>query len=316
MPNVKLPFSIPGVSERSFNLVGLGQNSIDYFLSVPTHPARNSKLRAEGFRQQPGGQVATALVACARLGWRTRYIGTFGDDEDGSRSRESLASDGVDVSSAVTIRGSRNRVAVILAHTGSGERTVLWYRDPLLRLTEVPTAVATSGRLLLVDAEDIDVAAVAAAAARRSGIPTIVDLDDVQDGTHELLVQIDAIIVAENVPAALTGHAQPGHALELIEREYRAPLVCVTLGDQGSLTRCRGREFRTPPAPVDCVDSTGAGDVFRGAFASACLRWPDGNLERVLAYANLAAALSCRAVGARGGLPHAGELDRLLGEDA
>jgi sugar/nucleoside kinase (ribokinase family) len=313
---VKVPFSIPGITERAFDLVGLGQNSIDYLLSVPAHPARNSKLRADWFVQLPGGQVATALVTCARLGWRTRYVGTFGDDEAGKASRESLVRDGVDVSAALTIPGARNRVAVILADAASGERTVLWYRDPSLSLAEVPRDIATSGRLLLVDAEDIGAAATAAGAARQAGIPTIVDVDEVQPGTHNLLAQIDAIIAAEDFPTALTGHPQLGRALEMIEQEYRPRLVCVTLGERGSLTRCGGHEFRTLPANVECVDSTGAGGVFRGAFASACLRWPEGDLEQVLAYANLAAGLSCRAIGARGGLPQAGELDRLLGGHA
>jgi sulfofructose kinase len=64
---------------------------------------------------------------------------------------------------------------------------------------------------------------------------------------------------------------------------------------------------------VTCVDSTGAGDVFRGAFAAGCLRWPDGELEQVLRYANAAAALACRALGAMGSLPSPAELDALLG---
>jgi sugar/nucleoside kinase (ribokinase family) len=64
---------------------------------------------------------------------------------------------------------------------------------------------------------------------------------------------------------------------------------------------------------VECADTTGAGDVFRAGFAAACLRWPDGQLEQALAYANAAAALSCRALGARGALPTAAEIDRLLG---
>ena len=88
--------------------------------------------------------------------------------------------------------------------------------------------------------------------------------------------------------------------------------MCVTLGADGSLTRCGGREIRSAPFAVECVDSTGAGDVFRGGFASGCLRWPDGDLEEVLDYANAAAALSCRALGARGGLPTAHDIDALL----
>ena len=100
---------------------------------------------------------------------------------------------------------------------------------------------------------------------------------------------------------------------EAMAREFEAPLVCMTLGEEGSLARVAGREIRTPAFAVDCVDSTGAGDAFRGGFAAACLLSPDADLEDVLRYANAVAALNCRALGARGGLPTADEVNRLLG---
>jgi sugar/nucleoside kinase (ribokinase family) len=88
--------------------------------------------------------------------------------------------------------------------------------------------------------------------------------------------------------------------------------VCVTLGAKGSLAWCNGREIRTPAFPVDCVDSTGAGDCFRGAFAAACLSMPDGDIEDVLSFANAVAALNCRALGSRGALPTPAEVDQLM----
>jgi sulfofructose kinase len=94
--------------------------------------------------------------------------------------------------------------------------------------------------------------------------------------------------------------------------EFHATIVCATLGEHGSLARCGGREIRTPAFQVDCVDTTGAGDVFRGAFAAACLRSPDVDVEDVLDYANAAAALNCRALGARGGIPTPQEVEDLL----
>lgn len=312
-----MPFVTPGPEGRSFDVVGLGQNSVDYIAVVATPPALNSKQQLEQFACVPGGQVATAIVACARLGWRTRYIGSFGDDAAGRLSRENLTAEGVDIGAARTAPGATNRLAVILVDARTGERTVLWHRDAALRMDpmgDVPRAAAVSGRLLLVDCEDIPAATAAATCARQAGIPTIVDIEDVQSGTDTLLHQIDAIIAAEEFPSALTGHTNLGRALEAIERTYRAPLVCVTLGAKGSLARCGGREIRTAPFGIHCVDSTGAGDVFRGGFASACLRWPEGDVEVVLGYANAAAALSCRAVGARGALPTAGEIDDLLQE--
>ena len=101
-------------------------------------------------------------------------------------------------------------------------------------------------------------------------------------------------------PAALTGYEEPGRALEAMAREFGACVVCVTLGAEGSLARCGGREIRTPAFTVDCVDSTGAGDVFRGGFARRACGRPDGDIEDVLAYANAAAALNCRALGRAG----------------
>jgi sulfofructose kinase len=310
-----MPFPVPGPEGRAFDLVGLGQNSVDYVAVAATYPAANSKQRLEQFACLPGGQVATALVACARLGWRTRYIGSFGDDAPGRLSRDSLAAEGVDISVARTVPGATNRLAVIVVDARTGERTVLWHRDLALRMGRADDAsskAVASGRLLLVDCEDIPAATAAAAAARQAAIPTIVDIEDVQSGTPALLHEIDAIISAERFPSELTGHADLGRALEAIEREFNASLVCVTLGAKGSLARCGGQEIRTAPFAVDCVDSTGAGDVFRGAFAAGCLRWPEGDIEAVLAYANAAAALSCRAVGARGGLPSVGDIEALL----
>jgi len=166
--------------------------------------------------------------------------------------------------------------------------------------------------MLIVDCHQTAAAAQAAKHARRSGIPTVADVEKVRPGIADLLQNVDAIIMAETFPAALTGHEEQGRALQRIARDFNAPLVCVTLGAEGSLAVCQGREIRTRAFPVDCVDSTGAGDAFRGGFASACLRHPHDDIETVLAYANAVAALNCRALGSRGGLPTPDEVDQLL----
>lgn len=312
-----VPFRIPP-ADRPFDVVGLGLNSIDLVAVVSEYPARNSKQRLQQFARSPGGQIATALVATSRLGWQSRYIGRFGDDELGVLSRESLTTEGVDVTAARTVAGAANQFAVILVDATTGDRTVLWDRHPALTMApaDVPAAAVTSGRLLLVDCHETAAATEAARLARGAGIPTIVDVEKVRPGIDDLLRNIDAIIAAQEFPAALTGHTEPGRALEALAAEFHAPLVCVTLGAEGSLARCQGREIRTAAFSVPCVDSTGAGDVFRGAFAAACLRWPEGNVEDALIYANAVAALNCRGLGARGGIPWPDEVDRLLSDRA
>jgi sugar/nucleoside kinase (ribokinase family) len=311
---VRIPFAVPPRGSRPFDVAGLGLNSIDLLAVVAEYPESNTKQRLQRFARLPGGQVATALSACARLGWSATYVGSFGGDDLGELSRRSLTDAGVDVSGSRMVSGATNQFAIVLVDARSGDRTVLWDRHPALKIdpADVPRAVVTSGRILIVDCHETAAAAEAAKHARGAGLPTVVDVEKVRPGISDLLQHIDAVIAAESFPQELTGYEDLGRALEALQREFHAPLVAVTLGDRGSLARCGGREIRTRAFPVACVDTTGAGDAFRGGFAAAVLRAPDGDVEDALIYANAVAALNCRGLGARGGLPTSSEVDQLL----
>ena len=310
---MRVPFAVPQARPGGFDIVGLGLNSIDLLTVVAEFPRTNSKQRLQHFARLPGGQTATAVAVCARLGWRASYLGRFGSDELGGLSRDSLDREGVHTGSAHTVPGARNQFAVVLVDAQSGERTVLWDRDPALTMkpSEVVRDTIVAGRVLLVDCHETAAATEAARHARSVGIPTVLDVEKVLPGIAELLRLTDAIIAAEAFPAELTGYDAPGRALEAMAEEFGAPLVAVTLGSEGSLARCHGREIRTPALRVNCVDSTGAGDAFHGGFAAACLLG-ELDLEDVLGYANAVAALNCRALGARGGMPTRDEVARLL----
>src|SRR5437660_4180286 len=123
---MRIPFRIPQTTGSPFDVVGLGENSIDLVAVVADYPTSNTKQRLQRFARHPGGQIATALAACARLGWRASYIGRFGDDELGRQARESLITAGVDTESAPSVPGTTNQFAVILVDARTGERTVLW----------------------------------------------------------------------------------------------------------------------------------------------------------------------------------------------
>jgi len=311
---VRLPLSLPPRTGRAFDAVGFGLNSIDLLTVVAEHPRPNTKQRLQRFARLPGGQAATAMVTCARLGWRARYVGRFGGDELGCLSRQSLVEEGVDVSAASTADGATNGFAVILVDGRSGDRTILWDRHPGLAMTraDVPVDAVRSGRALLVDCHETDAATHAAQLAREAGVPTVIDVERVRPGINELLEQIDVIIAAADFPGALTGKPL-GEALGVLARDFRAALVCATLGREGSLAFCQGREIRTPAFHVPVVDTTGAGDVFRGGFIAAwLLHEGSAEVEELLTYANAVAALKCRMLGARQGIPGPDEVAAVL----
>lgn len=312
--SVPLPFHVPDPGDRPCDVCCLGLNSIDLVAVVASYPVADSKQPLEQFATLPGGQMATASAVCAKLGWRVRYLGAFGDDDRGWLARTSLAAASVDVSGAWTIAGATNQFALVVVDRATGSRTVLWNRHPALAtpVQAITPELAASGRVLVVDCHETQAATVAASFARRAGTPTIIDVEKTRPGLDALLAQIDAVIAAESFPSEYTGYEDTGRALRELAAAFNAPLVCVTLGPEGSLAVCGGREVRTPGYRVACVDSTGAGDAFRGGFAAGCLAMPDGDVEDVLRYANAVAALNCRGLGAQGGMPTRAEVDQLM----
>ncbi len=302
---LRLPLTLPPRESRRFDVVGTGEASLDLIAVTRGWPPPNTKAPLHDFRILPGGQMATALAAVARLGWRSRFVGAFGDDEFGARVTDALKSEGVEVT-AVRRPATASRFAVVLVDGRSGERTILERRDARLALeaTDFDIGVFTSGRLLMVDATDVPASTRAARAARAAGVPTIVDVESPVAGLDELLEQIDVIIAAGSFPEAYTGASTVGQGLRELGERFRPAIAVATLGSDGSLAWCQSRVIRTPAHAVTALDTTGAGDAFRGGFAAGWLALgPAADVERLLVYANRVAALNCRAVGAQTALP-------------
>ncbi|MGH9372144.1 MAG: carbohydrate kinase family protein [Vicinamibacterales bacterium] len=300
---------------RPFDMIALGLNSLDIVAVIPHHPVAGGKTRIERLATLPGGQSASAAVGCARLGWRTQYIGTFGDDDAARIGVESLERDQVDTSIVRRIAGATSHTSLVLVDARSGDRTVIWHRDPRLAMAaeDVPVDAVRAGRVLLVDDHEPFAATVAARAAREAGVRTVIDVEKLRPGTEELLQHIDIIIAAETFPSELTGVPDLGAALRDMARRFEPSLTCATLGPKGSLSLLDGKEVRTPAFDVHVEDTTGAGDAFRAGFIAAWLRaGADPNVHDVLRYAHGVAALNCRRLGARDGLPRHDEVEELI----
>jgi len=295
------------------DVLGVGENSVDYVYRLPEYPqpgTTTAKTRIIGHAVSPGGQVATTLCTCVAFGLKASYIGTFGADENGRLIREELEGRGIDVRDAQS-RQAPGRFAVILVDERTGERVVLWHRDPLLSLRpeDVRADTIQRARLLHVDGVDEPVAIRAAKTAQAADIPVTSDIDRVTDHTHDLVGAATIPIFAEHVPQALTGEADMERALRALRRRH-AGLLCVTRGARGAMLLDGDHLHDAPAFPVDVVDSTGAGDVFRGAFIYAWLRRDP--IPDILRFANAAAAISCTREGAISSVPTLGDVRRLL----
>ena len=291
-----------------WDVLGLGENSIDEVYRLPSLPARNGKLPISEHRTRAGGQVATTMCTCAAFGLRAAYLGAIGTDANGARIRAELTQRGVDLTPSLA-REAGNRYAVVLVDERTGERVVLWQRPGALAIAadDLDAGTIAAARLLHVDAVDEDAAIAAARIATAAGRPVTTDIDRVTPRTRELVDAASVPILAEQVPAALTGEPDVERALRRLRRDGQ--MVCVTLGAHGALLFDGAAVHYDPGFAVDVVDTTGAGDVFRGAFIHALLRGDDP--PAILRFANAAAALSCTREGAIDGVPSLGEVEHL-----
>jgi sugar/nucleoside kinase (ribokinase family) len=299
----------PPFTQR-FDVVGIGEISVDHVCVVPSWPASGGKVRMQQYALQPGGQVATAMLACARLGLRARFLGKVGDDAPGRTATEGLANEGVDVSGVRVVAGASTQTAVILVDPAAGERAVIWNHDPRLVLDEVSAQEITGARALHVDVTGVTGSLLALRVAKSAGMLTSIDIDHVPRGVEELLPLIDLCVMAEDFPHALTGESDRARALRGVRKWCPEGTLVVTLGQQGAIALDGERLVRSPAFSVRAVDTTACGDVFRGAFLYATLAGWD--LERRLRFANAAAALKTRELGAQKGVPTLAEVEALL----
>jgi sugar/nucleoside kinase (ribokinase family) len=296
-----------------WDVIGIGENSVDSVNLLPGYPQPHgpaAKMRIRERHVLCGGQMATAMCACASLGLRAKYVGVTGTDDNGRRIRAELQGRHVDITDLV-IRDVENRFAVILVDETTGDRMVLWDRDDRLRLrdSELPVEALKTTRVVHVDDVDDEVAIRAAGLARDAGALVTSDIDRLTPRTAQLAASVTHAIFAQHVPMHLTGLDDTEAALRTLRKTLDNVLV-VTMGAQGASALVGDRFYHEPAFTVHAVDTTGAGDVFRGGFIYALVNQLP--IEEALRTANAAAAVSCTRLGALNGVPTLAEVHELM----
>jgi sugar/nucleoside kinase (ribokinase family) len=306
------PFEL--LNNTDFDVVGFGTNAVDFLIQVPRYPEFNSKVELTDYTQAAGGEVATTMVGLQRLGIKTSYIGRFGDDQSGAFGLGTLREEGVDVTHAEQIAGAKTQIAFIIIDERSGERTVIWKRDPKLAYSEadVPVEAVRRCKVLHLTPHDIAACIRVAGEARESGVVVSADIDNNFPGIEELLAYVDIAVMSADFPGKFLGIGDRREALREMHSRFGSGIVGITLGEAGSLLLCQNEfiETRGFPVPGGCRDTTGAGDSYRVGLIYGLLTGE--SVERSARLANAVAALKCRAVGARTALPSRAELADLV----
>jgi sulfofructose kinase len=292
----------------------IGHSALDRVYRIANFPAKPTKVRALEHIESGGGTAANAAAAVAKLGGEAELWSRVGDDETGNKIRQSLEAAGVDTSHILMHEGAKTPTATVIVDA-AGERLVVSEDDHVMPMSPdwLPLDHVASAGAVLSDLSWLEGTIAAFKQARADGISTMLDVDL---GGGPLLAQIAHLTdyVIFSAPAFerfTTGADRDERLAGLIAGG--AHHAGVTLGAKGySWKGQEAREGYQEAFPVEVVDTTGAGDAFHGAFALALASGcSDGECARV---ASAVAALKCRRLGARAGLPTASELDAFLSE--
>ena len=331
-------------------VVCVGHTSLDRVFSIDAVVPPPAKLRASSYAESGGGMAANAAVAVAHLGGTARFWGPCGADDIAERMQADFVRHGVDATHMHRVAGSTSSHSVILVDA-NGERLIVNARGSALESDAqwLPLAsLASAGAdpqssmppacdALLADVRWPIGSRMALEAARRAGIPTVLDGDTAERAVlRELAGLADYCVFSEpgfrsfcsagQADAPSLANARPessaidesdmalglGAAIALGAR-----VAAVTLGERGCawLTADQpGNLHFTPAYATTAVDTTGAGDAFHGAVALLAGEYAKAKrvpLEAMFRFASAAAAIKVTRAGARS-MPSRGEVEAYL----
>lgn len=297
-------------------IVGLGLATIDVLVRLTEMPSWEKDTQIEDLILDGGGPVGTALVAAARLGARAGFYGTAGNDHTADFKLSLFEKEGVDTSHVLRRPLPEPQIILVCVHSLTGERT--FFGTPStgalpLQPEELDRAYITQAEILHLDGFHPRAAIQAARWMQEEGKLVVLDAGkteaEISPSIRDLIPFVHVLISGDGFSRALTGI----HDLHQAGQQILSmgPRVFVeTLGERGSFTISGDETFFTPAFPVEVVDTTGAGDVFHGAYLVGLLkRWP---LREIARFASAVAAIKCTRLGGRRGIPSLPQVEEFL----
>jgi sulfofructose kinase len=292
-------------------IICVGHAALDRLYRIEAFPPQPTKVRALEHVEAGGGMAANAAVAIARLGGKAELWSRTGDDSAGSAIVAGLRAEKVDVRCVQSFEGARSSTSAIIVDD-EGERLIVGQRDAGMPsgTSWLPLERVKEADVVLGDVRWLEGLRAVFARARKEKVPTVLDVDlgarEALSGVLKLATY--AIFSAQALREFTSGASDEDRLQQVLALGPKH--AGVTLGADGYLWREKESSGQLPAFRVSVTDTTGAGDAFHGAFALMLAEGrPTAECARV---ASAVAAMKCRRLGSRAGLPTRAELDAFL----
>lgn len=299
-------------------IIGYGYPCMDINVLCDKMPDAGELSEMRDFSMMGGGKVCNAAIAAARLGAETAFIGGVGRDRYGRLIMDDFLSHGVDVKDFHILDGHTS-VCFNLVDSAAKEKHYIQYFTTVVPLKPGDLSESCfddNGVLMLYKLDEMSFYLIER--AHEAGMQVMVDGDEFDRTVYENLDKIDILICSEYFYNAL--YTDDDYEQNLLKLHNMGPgIVVVTLGEKGCAGYENGSYFRLNAYQVTVNDTTGAGDVFHGAFAR-CIAEGYTAVEAAK-FSSAVSAVKCIRLGGRVGIPtvkgtrHFMETGEILPED-
>jgi len=283
-------------------ILSIGQTTYDITFFNDSFPAENTKAYTSEKIENPGGGALNMTALLHKWGEEVKFLSVIGNDVYGSMALKQLDDSGIDTSYIQKNDGDTT-VSSIICNLTNQTRTIFLNYDENLHLSEYsldfnPNLIIGDGRSPSVFKKIV---------TDFPNVPSMLDAGRFDQATLELAPLVTYLVCSKDFAEEYTkvkfnlSDANATNAiLDQLNNDFKN-IVVVTLGKEGSIIKQNGQVFLIPSIEVNAIDTTGAGDIYHGAFAYGLTKgWP---LHKVMGVANTAGALSTLKKGSISSIP-------------
>ena len=288
---------------KNKKVVCIGHSTYDITLPVNQYPTENVKYRLSEKVECGGGPASNAAYLLAKWGMKTSILSVVGDDYYGKLIRNDFKRIGANIKYLELKKGHETSSSYIIANTTNGSRTILTSKKNPIRKLEQDITI--NADIILIDGEHPETAL--KVLIDNENAISVIDAGRLSKDTKMLGKMVKYLVCskdfAEEFSKTKIDYKNKETIIECYEKlkAYFKNTIVITLEERGSFTEIDGKYVQIPSVEVPAIDSTGAGDIFHGAFTYFI-----GNnypLEEAIRYASIAGAISVTRVGSRNSIP-------------
>jgi len=300
---------------EEIHVVVVGSTNFDIVVKAERLPKEGESMLTTNLKFFPGGKGANQAVAVARLGAKTTFIGSVGQDMIGDFLIQGLESNAIDTTYVKRDAGRSTGCALIMLFPNGNNSIVV---DPAANFSLTPAdieraeeVIAKADALCTVLEVPLEVVEAALRTARKAGILTVLDAGPPRNCPPEILKLADIVSPNETELEHLTGEQISGRvsAREAAEKllDLGVKTVVLKLGSDGSMLVTGKTSKHFPACKVNAVDPTAAGDAFTAALTVQLAQ--GAKMDAAIRFSNLAGALAVTKLGAQPSLPTLAEVE-------